>query len=106
MRTPALTRPAPGLRRVAVHTDKSARTTAALLPAARAALAAANGALGLRQVVINDHAHAPLGSFDVGDEIRVTGPTGWVDLDAWVRVVEIEIKPTESDRMTATVVEV
>ena len=106
VRTPTLTRPAPGLRRVVVHTDKSARTTEALLPAARAALAAADGALGLRQVVVNDHPHAPLGSFDVGDEIPITGPTGWVDLDAWVRVVEIEIKPTESDRMTVTVVEV
>lgn len=38
---------------------------------------------------ILDHPMAPYGSFDVGDEVFVVGDAGWVQLDHWVRVLDI-----------------
>ncbi|QUC01228.1 hypothetical protein [Cellulosimicrobium cellulans] len=101
-----LHRDGPGLRRVAVYTDKTARTKTALTNAARRELAWLTGQGRLTTLTVADHPHARLGSFDVGDEIRVVGRAGWVDLDTWGRVVELVIEPEASDRMTVTVQEV
>ncbi|RKS16754.1 hypothetical protein DFO58_3311 [Arthrobacter sp. AG1021] len=38
-----------------------------------------------------DHDMCPYGSFDAGDWLYLTGDAGWVQLDQWVRVREIEI---------------
>lgn len=101
----SLTRPTLGVRRVLTFTDKSARSATALTESARAELAWRDGEATLTDLEVIDHPHAPLGSFDVGDQIHVTGSTGWVDLDRWVRIVALRIRP-EIDRVGLTVVEV
>jgi hypothetical protein len=50
------------------------------------------------------HPNAPTGAVQVGDEIRLEGKTGWVDVDMWVRVLSTSISPDESDNMTLSVV--
>jgi len=46
------------------------------------------------EVTIIDHPHAPLGSFDVGDEILVQTGSGWADdIALWCRVVSMTISP-------------
>lgn len=97
---------ATGLRRVHVYTDKTARSMNALSNSARRELAWLTGAPRMQTLVVRDHPNAPLGSFDVGDEIFAEGASGWVTLDRWVRIVEITISPDTGDEMTLTVEEV
>lgn len=103
----SLRRPgADGLRRVLVYTDKAARSKAALSTSARRELAWLTGAPRLHTLTVTDHPHAPLGSFDVGDEVYVSGASGWTVLDRWVRIVETTVVPDRGDEITLTVVEV
>lgn len=102
----AVHRDGPGLRRVHVYTDKTARSTTTLANAARRELDRLTGRGRLTTLTVADHPHARLGSFDVGDEIPIVGRAGWADLDTWGRVVELVIEPEQSDRMTVTIQEV
>lgn len=95
-----------GLRRVHVYTDKTARSKAALSTSARRELAWLTGAPRLHTLTVTDHPSAPLGAFDVGDEIYVSGASGWAVLDRWVRIVELTISPDAGDQITLTAVEV
>lgn len=101
----ALRQPGRGLRRVYTHVDKSATTDAALAASARSELGWRTGAGRMTSLAVFDHPHAPIGTFDVGDEVRVGGDAGWTDVDRWVRIVEMTIDP-ETDRVTLRVVEV
>lgn len=98
------TRPRTRLRRVAVVADSSMRKV-------NRANAVANSEIAWRQnlddfssLVVRDHPHAPLGSFEVGDEIYVEGETGWVELGAWCRVLTIKIRPDAPGAMELSVV--
>lgn len=52
---------------------------------------------GIDSLTVIDHSFARRTQFDVGDEIRVTGPmSDGTDLDLWVRVKEITITDTET----------
>ena len=97
------TRDTPRLRRPKVITDKSLRTVAAATRAAQAELATATAdELGdVKQLLVRDHPNAPIGSWQVGDSIRLMGArTGWdAGLDLWVRVLEWSVDP---DSSTAT----
>ncbi|WP_159795633.1 hypothetical protein [Puerhibacterium puerhi] len=97
---------ASGLRRVHVYTDKTARSKTALSNSARRELSWLVGKPRMHVVNVIDHPHARLGSFDVGDEIFVSGHTGWVALDRWARIVEMVTEPDNADQMTLTLVEV
>lgn len=92
------------LRRVAVVTDSAIRTHAGAVRRGRTELAARTGAGVVEQVVVRDHPHAPLGSWTVGDDIRVSGSLGWAELDTWVRVVGSSISPEAGDVATLRVV--
>lgn len=48
----------------------------------------------INSVVVRDHPDAPLGSVELGDEIRLLGRGDWSVLDMWVRVVSMNIDPT------------
>lgn len=96
-------RPDGRLRRVAVHSDKAVRSTAAAARVAAAELAARSGLDDVRTVEVRNHPHAPIGSFDVGDEILVEGETGWQDFSLWCRVLSYTINPDESDTMSLTI---
>ena len=97
------TRETPRLRRPKVITDKSLRTVAAATRVAQAELATATAdELGdVKQLLVRDHPNAPIGSWQVGDSIRLMGArTGWdAGLDLWVRVLEWSVDP---DSSTAT----
>lgn len=85
------------LRRLAVVTDDKVKRKT---EAQRRANAEAARRAGLREVtsldVIN-HPHAPIGSWGVGDEVRFTGRTGWVDFDLRARIVSSTISPAQGN---------
>lgn len=96
---------ATGVRRVTVYTDKTAQDVDRLSAAARRELGWRDGTPRVTAFDVLDHPHAPIGSFDVGDEILLTGDAGWHDLERWVRVVELTISP-DSGLMNVTCMEV
>lgn len=97
MRKGLVTRPAEGLRRAVVVTDKSRRTQRSIDRFARQELQWRTGQHSVADVVLTDHTHAPVGSLQVGDEILVQGPAGWVELEVWCRVISISIRPDDGD---------
>lgn len=88
-------RPDGRLRRVAVVTDKTARSPSAAQSLARQELALRQGIEGIADLSVRDHPHARIGSWRPGDEIRVQGKLGWIDLDAWCRVLSTTISPDD-----------
>lgn len=54
----------------------------------------------MTEVIVENHPHAPMGSVDLGDEIYVEGDIGWVEVDAWYRVVGRTMSPDDGDRQT------
>lgn len=94
-----------GLRRVKVITDKSAASKPRAEAIAKAELQARIGAENVSTITVLDHPSAPLGSFSVGDEIRIQGSgKGWNgDLYLWVRILEITTQPgAESASLSVT----
>lgn len=47
----------------------------------------------VESLTIRDHPAAPIGSFDVGDDIRVTIHDQWTDFDAWMRITGWQVRP-------------
>jgi hypothetical protein len=45
-----------------------------------------------------------VGSWSVGDEIRVQGKLGWLNLDTWFRVVSTAIRPDSPDVANISIV--
>lgn len=90
------------LRRVAVYADSSLRTVARANAVANTELRWRSSLDSITSVTVRDTEHAPVGSVDVGDEIHLQGPTGWIEADAWFRVLAIRIKPEVSGAMELT----
>jgi hypothetical protein len=87
-------RPDSRLRRVSVVTDSSLTSTTKANTLAGQEVLRCLGLADMTEVTIIDHPHAPLGSFDVGDEILVQTGAGWVDnLALWCRVTSMTISP-------------
>lgn len=91
-----------GLRRVAVIADPSLRSQVAVNSGAARELAWRNKFEEFTEIVVREHPHCDIGSLEVGDEIRVQGPTGWVDVDSWSRVVSRRIHPQQPGKMALT----
>lgn len=83
------------LRRVVTVEDKSAGSKRKATSVARRELAARAGSVEITDVEVADTPLAPVGSLVVGDEIRVQSDAGWLELDLWVRVLEINMKPED-----------
>ncbi|MEV7512088.1 hypothetical protein AB0O57_29440 [Streptomyces sp. NPDC091201] len=80
------------LRRVATITDKTLSSDAALRTRGEQALAGRTQALQIPAVQIVDHANAPFGSWQLGDDIRLQVHVPWVgDVDLWHRIVGDEV---------------
>lgn len=58
---------------------------------------------GIAELVIRNHPNAPLGSYDVGDEIRYSGDHDWGTVDIWVTILKLTARPEEGDDLIATV---
>jgi hypothetical protein len=59
---------------------------------------------GITELVIRNHPNAPLGSYDVGDEILYSGDHDWGPVDVWVKITKLTLRPDDGDDVTATVV--
>jgi hypothetical protein len=92
------------LRRTATVTDSGVSNDAIAKNTARLELARRNQTLQLSQIYIRDSGNAPLGSFGVGDEIRIQAETDWAAFDIWSRVITLQIQPDVPDMMLATLV--
>lgn len=92
------------LHRAAVVIDKTLRNRKSADAMARLELLARLGEADLDTLVVQEHPHAPLGSFRPGDEILVQAPAGWSGpLELWVRILSVSIRP-DTDEATLRVV--
>lgn len=92
------------LRRVLTLENKSLTSQAAADKAAAQSLALRKPLPDFSTLVVTDHENAPVGSYDVGDEIQVQTRGGWHDgLDLWVRIIAITTDP-ETMKDTLSVV--
>lgn len=100
--------PAPRLRRPVVITDKSARSVARANSIARSELRLREGSMDISTLLVRDHPHAPIGSWQEGDVIRVVGNSrGWGgDLYMLCRILDFTYQPGDTDLATLTVTRV
>lgn len=84
-----------GVRRVHVHTDKALTKTGDAEQRARVLAPSLTGDLRIREVLVYDHPHAPVGAVALGDEIRLQGRIDWADIDLWLRVMAITYQPDQ-----------
>lgn len=89
------TNPSPGrLGRDAVIIDKSITTPSAAQKRADAELKLLTGTADVTEIQVRQHEHAPLGSYSVGDDIRLETADGWSGVRRlWVKILGIQIRP-------------
>lgn len=92
------------LGRTHVVMDKSLTSNAACRAEAQRLLDWMIGKDEVSTLTVRDHPNAPLGTWQVGDDIRLVGSgAGWAkDLDVWVRVLSDDLD-TDRGRATLTV---
>lgn len=91
------------VRRVAVVNDDNVKRKTDASTRARKEFAKRGADRDVQQVTVRDHPHAPLGSWQVGDEIRVLGTVDWQEVDQWVRITSSSISPESGDIATLEV---
>lgn len=77
------------LRRAVVLNRKEIGKTTSAASVARTEVASRAAEWSFDSLSLREHAMAPYGSFNPGDQILVTGDAGWRQLNDWVRVLEI-----------------
>lgn len=87
------------VRTMAVVDDKSITDPAIAVRVARLELARRQQLTQIASVVVRHTSMAPIGSFGVGDEIRVQGMTDWSAFDVWARILKMTIDPDVPDAM-------
>lgn len=94
------------LRRVRVVTAPHIRHAKQANKRARREVARGGvGIADIEELVVADHPHAPLGSYQVGDEILVEGDVAWMDdVDTWVRILGISYSPEDGNDASLSVV--
>lgn len=92
------------VRKVVTISDPSINTTADAIRSAEQELARRFNIENLREIVLMNHPHAPMGAVDLGDEILVEGDLGWIDLEVWCRVVSRSMAPDNSDSQVLTLI--
>ena len=88
------------LRRMVTVDDKSITDIARAQVAARDELARRLMLTGVSQVAVRNTPDTPLGSWTVGDEIRLRADTDWLKLDYWFRVLAITVSPDSPEVVT------
>ena len=91
------------IRRVAIVSDDNVKRRTDAAKRARKEYAKRSGDRVVTQLSVRDHPHAPMGSWLVGDEIRVLGTVGWEEVDQWVRITSSTISPESGDVATLEV---
>ncbi|MBP3044894.1 hypothetical protein KKR91_01110 [Arthrobacter jiangjiafuii] len=94
------------LHRAVVVEDKSLTTKQAAQKVAASEVKARLGDADIDELVVREHPHAALGSFSVGDEIRIDTRDGWSSgLSLWVRILSMKTEP-DLNKCTLTVARV
>lgn len=76
------------LRRPVVYSDKSVKTTSRLTSLSRTQLARFQNTLDISSIDVIDHPNAPLGSWQLGDDILISADLPWLGrVDLWCRIV-------------------
>ncbi|MEU8655263.1 hypothetical protein [Actinoplanes philippinensis] len=76
------------LRRPAIYTDKTISDSDRLDAVIRRELDARRDVLELRTVEVDDHPNAPIGSWQLGDDVLIQASLPWLgDIAVWERVV-------------------
>ncbi|MFE7129328.1 hypothetical protein ACFVIM_00515 [Streptomyces sp. NPDC057638] len=57
------------------------------------------------EIVVRDHPSARIGSFQVGDDVRLRLHDQWVDFDGWARIVGWQIKPPTGEQQEHVLVQ-
>lgn len=91
-----------GLRRVALVSDKRANDQKKVSRLAQRHLSRYHGLDEVSEITVRQHPYAELGSWSVGDEIRVQGEAGWKTIDQWQRVLSYTMSPDDSDTAVLT----
>lgn len=93
-----------GLRRVRTLTDKSLISKARANATAKAYLKTYKGSPDMSSITVFDHPSAPIGSWDVGDEILIQGNgTGWGgEMYGWFRVLDYSMS-SDSNQATLSI---
>ena len=55
------------------------------------------------EIIVRDHPNAPIGSWEVGDEIWIEGDAGWYEFSQWVRVISMTTRPENPSMVTLSV---
>ncbi|MER5642044.1 hypothetical protein ABT095_34545 [Kitasatospora sp. NPDC002227] len=58
-------------------------------------------AAGPAEITVADHPAAPIGSWQIGDDVRVTIYDQWADFDGWRRITAWTLRPSDGGRETA-----
>jgi hypothetical protein len=90
------------IRKVAVVSDPTVKDQSVAQKFAEIELAKRFNIENITEVMVSNHAHAPIGSVDLGDEILVQGDLGWIDLETWCRVIGRTMAPDDSDMQVLT----
>lgn len=81
------------LRRMVTIEDKSVDAHEIARRLAREELTRRQAGPAPSTVTVQDTTTTPLGSWQVGDEIRVQGELDWISVDLWMRVLSITVTP-------------
>lgn len=91
------------LRRVKVFADQSIKSMSRLTTEARRRLTIARTMGDLADVVVTNHPHAALGTWNEGDEILVQLDSGWEKHAVWYRVLDITYSDANLDAISMRV---
>lgn len=89
------------LRRVKVESDPSIGNATQLKSYATSVLNTVRNLADITGFTVRAHAHAPFGSYQVGDDVLVQTWRAWEEVSLWVRIISLSYDP-ESDEVAVT----
>lgn len=92
------------LKRHIIAPAKDLYSPSTLNALARSVLKVAQNTLQYDSVDVYDHPNAPIGSWQLGDEIKLETFSGYYELDEWVKIVGWSMSPAREDIATISVV--
>ncbi|MFI9276033.1 hypothetical protein ACIGXM_35915 [Kitasatospora sp. NPDC052896] len=87
-----------GRLRLEAVLDRPSITDGGVLSAlARAERARRQQLTQVTEITVRDHPAAPIGSWQIGDDVRVSVHDQWIDFDGWRRIVAWTLQPSDRD---------
>ena len=91
------------LKRHMIAPAKDLYSPLTLQALARSTLAVAQNTIQYDSIEITEHPNAPIGSWNLGDEILLETFSGYYELNEWVKIVGWSLSPSQPDRATLSV---